>query len=135
MTRIKRFFLTLSLLIALLPCTLALTAPATGYAATYDPLNGACQSADGKSSTTCSSANSTAITGPNGIIVKITRIVAVIAAIIATLTIIGYGIMMTISYGDSSKITSARNGILASVIGLVVIGLAQALVVFVISRL
>ena len=58
----------------------------------------------------------------------------ILAAVAVIMIVIG-GIKYTISQGDSSAITSAKNTILYSVIGLVVAILAYAIVNFVVDRL
>jgi hypothetical protein len=133
--RIKRIILTLALLWGFLPAAAAWV-PATPALA-YNPLDKACTSSDAKNSTTCNktSQDSTKIVGPDGIVVRVTRIVAAIGGIVAVIMIVVYGIQLITSYGDSGKATSARNGIISACVGLVVIVLAQAIVVFVISNI
>ncbi len=58
----------------------------------------------------------------------------ILAAVAVIMIVIG-GIKYTISQGDSSAITSAKNTILYAVIGLVVAILAYAIVNFVVDRL
>jgi len=133
--RIKKFILTLALIWGFLPAAAALV-PATPALA-YNPLDKACSTGDAKASTACNAdtQDDSKITGPNGVIVRVTRIVAAIGGIAAVIMIIVYGVSLITSYGDSSKATSARNGIIAACIGLVVIVLAQAIVVFLISNI
>ena len=72
-------------------------------------------------------------TGP--IIKDIVNALLFILAAVAVIMIVIGGIKYTISQGDSSAITSAKNTILYSVIGLVVAILAYAIVNFVVDRL
>ena len=58
----------------------------------------------------------------------------ILAAVAVIMIVIG-GIRYTISQGDSSAVTSAKNTILYAVIGLVVAILAYAIVNFVVDRL
>jgi len=58
----------------------------------------------------------------------------ILAAVAVIMIVIG-GIRYTISQGDSSSVTSAKNTILYAVIGLVVAILAYAIVNFVVDRL
>lgn len=62
------------------------------------------------------------------------NIAYMLAAIIAVIMIIIGGILFTTSAGDSGNITKAKNMILYSVIGLVVIISAYAITYFVIGR-
>lgn len=62
------------------------------------------------------------------------NIAYMLAAIIAVVMIIIGGILFTTSAGDSGNITKAKNMILYSVIGLVVIISAYAITYFVIGR-
>ena len=133
--RIKKFILTLALLWGLLPAAAALVPAAPALA--YNPLDKACSADGANASTACNddTQDDSKITGPNGVIVRVTRIVAAIGGIAAVIMIIVYGVSLITSYGDSGKATSARNGIIAACIGLVVIVLAQAIVVFLISNI
>ncbi|HYH75067.1 MAG TPA: hypothetical protein VD735_03830 [Candidatus Saccharimonadales bacterium] len=133
--RIKKFILTLALLWGLLPAAAALVPAAPALA--YNPLDMACSADGANASTACNddTQDDSKITGPNGVIVRVTRIVAAIGGIAAVIMIIVYGVSLITSYGDSGKATSARNGIIAACIGLVVIVLAQAIVVFLISNI
>lgn len=104
--------------------------------AQFDPLDKAC-TGDAAGSAACrdKSANPDPITGPNGVIVRVTNIVATIAGVAAVLVIVVYGITIVISYGDSGKVTQARNAIIGAAVGLVVIALARTIVVFIVNRL
>jgi hypothetical protein len=110
------------------------TASQPAYAA-FNPLDKACTGA-AAGSAACQDKNATdSITGPNGVIVRVTNIVATIAGVAAVLVIVIYGIMIVISYGDSGKVTQARNAIIGAAVGLVVIALARTIVVFIVNRL
>ena len=73
--------------------------------------------------------------GDTGVFSKISSVLLFIVGAIAVIMIVIGGIKYTISQGDSSAITSAKNTILYSVIGLVVAILAYAIVNFVVDRL
>lgn len=105
-------------------------------AAQFNPLDKACTgAAAGSAACRDKSNNPDSITGPNGVIVRVTNIVATIAGVAAVLVMIVYGIVMIVSYGESGKVTQARNAIIAAAVGLVVIVLARTIIVFVINRL
>jgi hypothetical protein len=131
--RIKRIILTLALAFGVLPAGLAAAAPAVPALA-YNPLGKACSQSGASGSTTCNSQNNGAVVGKDGIVARITRLVAAVGAFIAGIVIIIYGFQMITSYGDSGKVTAARNAVVGAVIGLVVIALAQAIVVFLVSN-
>jgi hypothetical protein len=128
----KRLIRTLALT-ALTVFGVAILALPAGQALAYNPLDTACK--DTREAAPCSVQDqSTQIAGPNGIIVRVTRIVASVAGVAAVIMMVYYGIQLAISYGDSGKATTARNGIIAAAIGLIVIVLSQAIVTFVIRN-
>jgi heme O synthase-like polyprenyltransferase len=57
-----------------------------------------------------------------------------VAGVIAVISIIVGGFMYTVSHGDPGEITKARNTILYSVVGLVVILVAFSITNFIIGR-
>lgn len=82
----------------------------------------------------CSAGTSDPLTGGNGLIVKVTRLVALVAGFTAVAIIIVAGILFITSGGDSSKTTRAREAIIYASVGLVVIVIAQAIVTFIVSK-
>lgn len=102
---------------------------------------GACQSGEASQSTVCQDDDSSQSTGdnklygPNGIITKIANIIAIVAGIAAVFIIIIAGIQYMTSTGDPTKVNNAKNAILYTIIGLLVIVIARSLVVFVVSKL
>jgi hypothetical protein len=103
--------------------------------AAFNPLDRAC-TGDAAQSAACQDKDKAdSITGPKGVIVRVTNIVATVAGVAAVLAIVIYGIMIVISYGDSGKVTQARNAIIGAATGLVVVALARTIVVFVVNRL
>jgi hypothetical protein len=105
------------------------------YAQNFNPLDKACTGAAAGSAACQDKNDPDSITGPNGIIVRVTNLVALVAGVVAVLVIVIYGIMIVISYGDSGKVTQARNAIIGAAVGLIVIGLSRTIIVFVIDRL
>lgn len=73
--------------------------------------------------------------GPNGIMTKIARIIALIVGVAAVIMIIIGGIQYIIASGDPTNITNAKNTILYAIIGLVVAVAAQGIITFVLIRL
>lgn len=107
--------------------------PATALAA-YNPFQNDCSGAASASAVCSNKNNSNPISGKDGILLKATRIVAVIAGVAAVIMIIIGAIKYVTSGGDSSAAGSAKNTIIFALIGLVVIVLAQAIITFVVSQ-
>jgi hypothetical protein len=74
------------------------------------------------------------VTGKEGLLLKITRIVAIAAGVAAIIILIVSGLSMITSAGDAQKFNKARNGFIYALVGLVVIVLAQAIVSFVVTK-
>jgi hypothetical protein len=75
--------------------------------------------------------------GPSDLPAFITNLVRVMLFIVGTISVVMIiygGIKYSISAGDSSKITTAKNTIMYSVIGLVVSILAYAIISFVVAN-
>lgn len=94
-----------------------------------------CQGSDLKfgSGAKCNDAT-TSETNLNTLIAKIVNIISVIVAIVAVIMIIWGGFKYITSGGDSGNVTGAKNTILYAIIGLVVVGLAQFVVKFVLNQ-
>ena len=75
------------------------------------------------------------ISGPDGVIVKVARIVAIAAGAVAVIILLIASIQYITANGDSNNIKKARETILYCLIGLVVIALAQTLVQFIVNRI
>lgn len=100
-----------------------------------DPLNQAC-SGNASDSSVCQDRSSTnPLTGTDGVLYRVTLIIASISGIIAVTLIMVSGFRYITSGGDSQKIASAKNTLIGAIIGLVVIALAQTIITFVLSRL
>lgn len=65
---------------------------------------------------------------------SIINVLTIIVGIAAVIAIILNGLRLILAAGDSNSITSARNGIIYALIGLIIVALAQAIVRFVLSR-
>ncbi len=102
--------------------------------AAFDPLEVAC-SGNGGESVACTESQS-GQTGENpvtGTTQKVVNIVSVAIGAGAVIVIIVAGITMTLSQGDSGKIKSSRDTIIYAAVGLVVTGLARAIVMFILN--
>ncbi len=73
--------------------------------------------------------------GPSGIIDKVINIVTIVAGVAAIIMIIIAGLQFVLANGDSKRVESARNTIIFTVVGLVVIVLARFIIEFVVSKI
>lgn len=122
--------------------TLALAlflAPVGLASAATDPYEDVCSTARGKNSPVCQnearSDNSNPIAGPDGILMSVTNIVALIAGAAAVLVIIISGLQFITAGGDSAAVSKARNAIIYAVIGIAVILLARTIIAFILSNI
>ena len=101
----------------------------------FNPFQTACTGA-GTGSTVCKARIPTTdpLTGPNGIIIKATNIIAYIGGIAAVILVILGGIRYITSAGDAGNAASAKNTILYALVGIIVIALAKTIIGFVISK-
>jgi hypothetical protein len=129
MKSIVNSFITRAALVSAMVFGLALVPAVTSYAAENCDTSKPVSVKDGKN---C--AKSVDQKGNLGnVIVDITNTLLFIIGAVAVIMIIIGGIRYTLSNGDSAQITSAKNTILYSVIGIVVALLAYAIVNFVIT--
>lgn len=75
------------------------------------------------------------IYGQNGIITKVTRLIAMVVGVAAIIMLMIGGFKYIIASGDPANIKSAKNTILFALVGLGAAILAQVIVVFFINRL
>lgn len=108
--------------------------PAMVSAAT-DPFEQACRGGGAGSAVCSNNSSGDPIAGPNGVIVNITSILALIAGIVSVSFMVWGGIKYITSGGDSSGVSTAKNTIIAALVGLLVALLARPIVVFIVSRL
>ena len=110
--------------------------PAHPAAAGTDVYNTACGlPGDGGSAACSDRVTADPLTGPNGIIIDTSKLLAVLAAVTAVIVIIIGGFMYILSNGDSGKISQAKNTILYAVVGLIVIAAGEQIIVFVVSKI
>ena len=65
---------------------------------------------------------------------RIINILTVIVGIAAVIAIIINGLKFITSSGDSNAISSAKNGIIYAIVGLIIVALSQVIVRFIINR-
>lgn len=111
---------------------LGVVAPAPLYA--YNPLDDACSGA-GSDSATCKTAAPTKnpLTGKNGTIMRVANIMALFGGVAAMFILVINGIRYATSTGDAQTVSQAKKGIIAALVGLVVIALARVLVALVVK--
>jgi hypothetical protein len=87
------------------------------------------------SSAVCKSAGGDPLTTKNGLIWKVTIVIASVAGIVAVIVLVIGGIRFISSNGDAEQIKQAKNTIVYAIIGLAVIVLGQSIIMFVLSRI
>lgn len=122
----------LTLSFVLLGSAQAATAPPTGT----DPFHTACSVPGSSASTVCTpNQGADPLVGPNGLINKITHVVAIGAGIAAVIIMMIGGLMFITSSGDAAGVKNAKNTILYAFVGLIVIIAAQTIIIFIVNRL
>lgn len=120
--------------IATLATLLCLFLPATALAAT-DPLSAACGASQDASTSAVCDKHTDPIVGSNGVLKKVSLIIATIAGIIAVIVIIIAGLQYVLSNGDAQKAANARSALIGAAVGLVIITASESILLFVVSRL
>lgn len=129
-SRLARLFVGVLLLAG---TTAALVAAAPQSASAVNFFGDACQGS-GADSAACSGSGNDNISGTDGIILRAAALLSIIAGITAVVMIIVAAMMFITAAGDSNKIGNAKKIITYTVVGLVVIFLARAIVVFVVNN-
>ncbi len=122
-------------LFALMALFLVPSVPA--FAAT-DPFEEACSKQGTGASAACtnpSRGGASPFTGPNGTLTKVTKLISYIAGITSVIIIVVAGLMYVLSGGDPSKVSNAKNAVIYALVGLVIVIVAQALIIFVLNRI
>jgi len=126
MRHLRLLLATLAVCLCLAPATSALAAATNVYGQL--PCTGA------NSTSAACNATGDPISGQNGVLGKATTLISYITGIASIILMLIGGIMYITSDGDSGKVSSAKNTILYAVIGLVIVLLARAIIVFVINK-
>lgn len=114
------------LFVLALGCCSAIALP--NYALAQDP----CDTAAGQNSDYCKAQQDNPVVDTIG---KVSKLLALVGGIAAVLWIIFSGIKFATSDGDPQKAASARSGIIYATIGVIVIVVAQAVILFVLSKI
>lgn len=72
--------------------------------------------------------------GPNGLLTKAARIIAVVTGIISMFIISIAALRFINSQGDSQKVASARQALIFALVGLVIAASAQVIAVFILNQ-
>lgn len=110
-------------------------APAVPAMAATNVFKDACTADGAKTSSACQQNGSDPLTGKDGIITKATALIGYLAGICSIILIIVSAIMYVTSGGDSGKIKSARDTLIYAIVGLVIVGVSQGVVIFILNRL
>jgi len=122
-----------AILAVLATATLALGMSGAVFADDLSISSGA-SAAKGSDQSSCLFASQTGCEGQTPIFQTITNVLLFIIGAVSVVMLIIGGIKYTVSQGDSAAVTSAKNTILYSIVGLVVAILAYAAVNFVIGN-
>lgn len=122
-----------ALLAVFVTATLALGVAVPTFAVDLSITDGA-NAAKGNDQSSCLFSNQEGCDGQTPIFQTITNVLLFIIGAVSVIMLIIGGIRYTVSQGDSSAVTSAKNTILYSIIGLVVAIIAFAAVNFVIGN-
>ncbi|MDB5182068.1 MAG: hypothetical protein JWP13_831 [Candidatus Saccharibacteria bacterium] len=75
------------------------------------------------------------LTGPNGVIVRATNIIALLAGFFAVIFLVLAGIKYITSGGAPDQVSKAKESIIYALVGIVVIVVARSLIGFVLSKI
>jgi heme/copper-type cytochrome/quinol oxidase subunit 2 len=125
---IVRALLTLSLLIAVV-------VPAAPAFAATNPFGDTCAIGAGRNSAVCQRSGGDPVTTNDGVIHRVTQLLAIIAGVIAVIVIVVGGIRYIASGGDAEQVSRAKRTIIWAVVGLAVIVSGQTIINFIISRI
>jgi nitrate reductase gamma subunit len=129
MRKFKLYLLSIAMAFGLLALPFA-----SASAAGYDPFSGACPSGSSEGAVCSTKTTTDPLTGTDGLISKVTKIIAIFSGVAAVIIIIIGGFMYVTSGGDSGKVSVAKDTIIYACVGLVVIVLGQSIIIFVIDR-
>jgi hypothetical protein len=130
MNKLKMLLVTLGMLAPMM------FAPAASAAGTWNPF-GRVDCSSARESAICQERGTVKdpVTGPNGLLAKITNLIAILAGVAAVIIIILAGLRFVQSGGSSEDVAGARRALIYATVGLVVIVLARALIFLVLSKL
>ena len=102
----------------------------------YSSVDPHCDEAQYKQSAVCNGkSNVDPISGKNGVILKAAAVIGYAAGAAAIIILTVAGIYYVTAAGDPGKIKGARDAILYTLVGLLIVVLAKAIITFVIKRI
>jgi hypothetical protein len=130
----KSLILSIGLLIASIFPVLAVSS----VSAQFNPLEKSCEGVS--NSEVCNEANQgqsgdEPLVGTNGTLITAANILALVGGVIAVIVIVVAGITMTLSQGDSNKVSDSQNAIIYASVGILTIVIARGIVLFLINRI
>jgi Type IV secretion system pilin len=111
-------------------------APVAIVNAQFDPLQAACT--ENPSSPACAESAAAQDPGTNQVtetVNDVANLIAIATAVVSVIVIIIAGITLVMSSGEASSVKSARDAIIYAAIGMVVVGLARTIVIFIVNRI
>ena len=99
----------------------------------YDPLAPACTGVTESPNCPDQTTNNP-LTGKDGILLKVAKVIAIIAGVAAIIVIIVSGFSYILAAGDVQKAKKARDALIGALVGLLVIALASAIITYVIKK-
>jgi len=122
-----------ALLIALSSVLFAVPVAAVGG----DVFEGPCTDPAAQNSALCKQRGTydNPLLGPNGLLTRVTRLLAIATAVSAVISIIISGFLYVTADGDSKRLNTAKQTLVYAIVGLAVAALAQAIVSFVLTKL
>jgi len=125
----------LRLILAAFAVLATVAAPAAALA--FDPLGGACTDPNAGDSTLCTDkgkGTDNPLTGKNGLFRGIAGVIAVVSGVIAIILLLISGLRYITSGGDAAKAKSAKDTIVAVIVGMVIILLSDSIISLILSR-
>lgn len=122
--------------VSIVASVVLLFSAAPAYAAWTGIFDNACNGQT--DSATCDSVTpangSNPLTGTNGVLLNVAKIIAIIGGVSAMIVIIISGFSYMTADGDAQKAKKARDALVGALIGLFIIGIASVIVTFVINN-
>ncbi len=101
----------------------------------FGPTKIDCAGAQDSSAVCVSKTAEDPISGNDGILIKIANVIAIMGGVAAIILIIVAGIKFMTAGGDSEKIKSARSTVINALVGVVIILLSRAIIIYVTTKL
>lgn len=123
-------------ILATIPLLTAVAMVVPARANAVDPVAGACKGkASGTAICEAGKDNKGSLVGDNGILTKIIQTFAYVAGIVAVVTGTVGGVRIAISNGDPGAIKAGKETVIYAIVGVVIAGFAQTIVIFVLKKL